>query len=131
MSEFLEVVTEFSEKDCLVYALEQVYGKGNVEVYREAKQLQGYKGDLRQQKAHIIVRKEFVGRGSNDLGFELVGKTYKMRISEYNKSNKKIPVTKITDLYSNKFERNYARRNGFTVRETQQGNRIVLKLRRG
>jgi hypothetical protein len=130
MSEFLEVETEFTEKDCLVFALEQVYGKGNVEVYREAQQLQGFKGDLRQQKAHIIIRKEHVGASSNDLGFEKVGDTYRMRISEFDKRQKRVPVTDITDLYSNKFVRNYARRNGYSVREIHQGKRIVLKLTR-
>ena len=130
MSEYLEVETVMQDKNCLVSALEQIYGTGNVEVYNEARQLEGFHGDLRHQRAHIIVRRKFVGNASNDLGFELINGNYRMRISQFDKGNPTVPVVKIIDLYSNKFVRNYARKNGFSVREITKGKRIVLKLTR-
>lgn len=63
----------------LVAALEERFGKGNVEVHTEAVPLLGVSGDDRSLKdpsspdyappCHIVVRRTNVGPSANDLGF--------------------------------------------------------------
>jgi hypothetical protein len=72
------------DKDCLVEALKGIFGE--VEVYDSPMPLYGYQGDVRKQKANIIVRRHLVGRMSNDIGFERQADgTYKAYISEYDR----------------------------------------------
>jgi hypothetical protein len=44
-------------------------GYDQVEVHEIPQNLVGFHGDVRQQKAHIIVRRKYIGRAANDLGF--------------------------------------------------------------
>jgi len=53
------------------------------EVHSKAKNLQGYQGDKRSQKAHIILPRKQVGGASNDVGFERVKKGFILHASEY------------------------------------------------
>ena len=82
MSHFTEIETEYkqdSEKE-LVEALETVFGKGNVEVHEKGAALMGYQGDNRSlysksspdyaPPCEIVIRKEYVGSASNDIGFK-------------------------------------------------------------
>ncbi len=41
-----------------------------IEVNTEAVPLFGYQGDAREQNAHIVVRRQHVGTGANDAGWE-------------------------------------------------------------
>lgn len=68
MSHYTEMTTEIIDAEHLVAALGDL-GFAEIEVYDEPRALVGYKGDRRQQAAHVIVRRKFVGRGSNDIGF--------------------------------------------------------------
>ena len=70
MSHYTQLHVEFTDGECLRKALESLGFAGHVEVYSTAQNLYGYQGDLRAQKAHIIIRKKHVGQASNDLGFE-------------------------------------------------------------
>jgi hypothetical protein len=46
--------------------------------------LYGYKGDVRPQKAHLVIRREHVGTAANDVGWEKQPNgTYRAWISEY------------------------------------------------
>lgn len=131
MSEFLTVETQFSDKNCLIFALEKIYGINSVEYHSTPANLLGYQGDIRQQKANIIVRKEQIGRASNDLGFLLQPDgTYQMIVSEYDRRQKRVPLAALKQHYANKRIRTEARKKGFTVREVKKGNIIELKLTR-
>ena len=68
MSKYNEIKTEYRDAECLVEALHDV-GYTDVEVHETALNLYGYHGDLRQQKAHIIVRRKHISQSANDLGF--------------------------------------------------------------
>ena len=68
MSKYNTVATEFKDEECLVQALNDV-GYADVEVHEIPQNLVGYHGDLRQQRAHIIVRRKHIGSAANDLGF--------------------------------------------------------------
>jgi len=45
------------------------FAREEIEVHVEAQALQGFEGDDREQKAHVILRRKFVGAYSNDIGF--------------------------------------------------------------
>ena len=68
MSKYNTIVTDYKDSECLVEALGDM-GYHEVEVHEIPQNLVGYHGDLRQQKAHIIVRRKHLGSAANDLGF--------------------------------------------------------------
>ena len=76
------------DRDCLIKALMDMgFKKEQIEIHDKATNLHGYQGDTRKQKAHVIIRKQYVGGASNDLGFEHVeGKGFVSHISDYDKS---------------------------------------------
>jgi hypothetical protein len=45
-------------------------GYRHVEVHEQAQPLYGYQGDRRPESAEVIIRREFVGRAANDIGFQ-------------------------------------------------------------
>lgn len=55
-------------------------------VHKEAQKLEGYQGDKRKQKAHIIIPRKQVGGSSNDVGFEKTKKGYTLHASEYDRA---------------------------------------------
>lgn len=84
MSHYSEVQIELTDEGCLVAALDRLGFEGKVEVHQTPQALFGYQGDVRAQKAHLIIRREHVGPAANDLGFEKQpdGK-YRVWVSEY------------------------------------------------
>src|SRR3974390_2375004 len=90
MSHYSEVQIEFTDEGCLVAALSHLGFEGKVEVHKTPQSLYGYQGDVRAQKAHLIIRREHVGRAANDLGFERQadGK-YRVWVSEYDQKYNK------------------------------------------
>lgn len=64
------------------------FKENQIEVHTEAQHLYGYQGDQRAQKAHIIIRRQFVGGASNDIGFEKTSNgSYRAIISEYDRNH--------------------------------------------
>lgn len=53
----------------LVEALRDL-GFQQVETLEDAQHLYGYHGDVRPQTAEVIIRRQFVGTASNDIGFK-------------------------------------------------------------
>ncbi len=85
MSHFTRVKTVIKDRDWLATALRQM-GFPEVEVHDQAQHLYGYQGDRREQTAEVIVRRQYVGRASNDLGFkENHEGAYDAIISEYDR----------------------------------------------
>lgn len=83
VSHFTTLRTRITDRAALVAALSDV-GYPEVEVHDDAQPLYGYQGDVRAQRAHVIVRRRHVGHSSNDLGFEQgADGTYRAVISEY------------------------------------------------
>jgi hypothetical protein len=62
------MTTQITDPEALQSALADV-GYDNVEVHEEARPLYGYRGDMRDDRAHVIVRRQHIGRASNDIGF--------------------------------------------------------------
>jgi hypothetical protein len=61
---------QIKDTKALVKALERMGFKDKIEVYDKAENLYGYQNDIRKDKAHVILRRKYVGSSSNDIGFE-------------------------------------------------------------
>lgn len=84
MSHYVDIETEITDQKALVRALERLGFENKIEIHSSTRNLYGYRGDLRDQKANIIIRKKYVGTAANDIGFEkLSNGKYKAHISEY------------------------------------------------
>ena len=90
MSHFVECQTEFRDPQALIAALiECGFEESQIEVHDQAVPLYGYQGDVRPQKANIIIRREHVGTAANDVGWErLPDGTYRAWISEYDQRHR-------------------------------------------
>lgn len=76
MSHFNNFETEITDKEALLRALCRcdsrngyAFQRNQIEDHNEATNLYGYQSDRRDQKAHVIIRRQHVGKCSNDLGF--------------------------------------------------------------
>jgi len=83
MSRYIKGEVKIVNEACLLEALKDL-GYTQVEVHAHPTALIGYHGDVRAQRAHVIVRRKFLTGASNDLGFvrEEDGR-YSCIISEY------------------------------------------------
>ncbi len=139
MSEYVKTETCFIKKHLpeLVQALEGIFGKGSVEVHKEAVPLRGYKGDIRSNLAHIIVRKAFVdtvsGGASNDIGFVINGDRIDIELSAYDR--RVLPtatfMTPLKKTYNKLVVQKTLRLGGFFGVKTEEKNgRIVIRASR-
>ena len=76
--------TAFKDRECLLNALSEC-GYETVEEGASLS-LYGYQGDKRAETAQIVVRRNFIGSASNDLGFQKTDAGYVPVISEYDRS---------------------------------------------
>jgi len=99
MSHYAEVTLKLTgEAEAIVRALcemewragvngSEKLNRAAVEVHMERQNLHGYHGDVREQKAHIIVRRQYVGGSSNDIGFEKKADgSWVAHVSDFDKS---------------------------------------------
>lgn len=76
------VIAGLRDPECLTLALWELGFE--VEVHETPQRLVGYRGDLRAETAHIIIRRKHIGRSSNDVGFYVKADgTIEAVISEY------------------------------------------------
>jgi hypothetical protein len=135
MSHFSKITTQITDRDCLVRALADLgFGEGKVEVNEVAQHLYGYRGDKRPQKAEVILRRKYVGRASNDIGFALSAQTgtYEAIISEFDEQsngyNQKW-LSKLTQRYSYHLVMKQAELAGYSlVEQTDEQGEIHLTL---
>lgn len=85
MSHFVECQTVFRDPQALVAALiECGFQAEQIEIHEQAVPLYGYQGDARPQQAHIVIRRQHIGAGANDVGWEKQPDgTYRAWISEF------------------------------------------------
>jgi len=69
MSRYSESRTNIKDQALLCAALHQM-GFHTVESHKQAQHLIGYHGDTRPEQAEVIVRRQFIGSASNDIGFK-------------------------------------------------------------
>jgi hypothetical protein len=135
MSHFvsLDVDYKVAQESCLVAALEECFGAGNVEVSDKGLALTGYHGDDRSKLStsnpnyaplcNIRIKRQHVGSASNDVGFvRTEDGTYKAYISEYdqsgnfNKAKQKI----VKQNYTANVSKRELKRKGYTVSMSKQ-----------
>lgn len=85
MSHYVECQPGFKDPEAIVAALVECgFDRSAIEVHAEAVPLYGYRNDQRAQEAHIVIRRQHVGTGANDVGWERQADgTYRAWISEY------------------------------------------------
>jgi hypothetical protein len=134
MSAYSELQSQYKDRDCLVSALAEM-GYTTVEVHEDAQPLIGYHGDMRQQKANVIVRRQYVGGASNDLGFvKKEDGTYAAIVSDFDSSKHN---TKWFDglkrSYTDKVTTKAAKKMGLILhsRQVVNGKLIVKYLKQG
>jgi len=85
VSHFVQCQTEFRDAEALIAALVECgFEPSQTEGHAEAAPLFGYQGDVRPQKAHVVIRRQHVGSGANDVGWERQPNgTFKAWIGEF------------------------------------------------
>jgi hypothetical protein len=135
MSHYSEVQIELTDEGCLVAALSRLGFLGKLEVHKEAQALYGYQGDVRAQKAHVIIRRQHVGPAANDLGFERQpdGK-YRVWVSDYDRKYNKYDgawMGCLKQAYGVEKAKAEAKKRGYRISEQkQEDGRIRLVMRR-
>ena len=113
MSKYNRQRSQYNDRDCLVAALNEV-GYTDVEVYDESVSLYGYRGDVRPEKANVIVRRKHISTAANDLGFvrESDG-TYSAIVSDYDRHKHGAEwMTGLKKAYTEKRLIKHAAKNG-------------------
>ena len=119
----------FKSRPLLLAALADL-GYGQVEV-GEKLALFGYQGDQRAETAEIVVRREHLGRASNDLGFVRTDQGYVPVISEYDQStlhNGRFLV-KLRTAYSERVVEQVKKRLHGTAHRTVEGSVVKIRVR--
>ncbi len=133
MSHFTVLKTQIVEIDGLVQALADLKFE-NVEVHATAQHLSGYQGDRRSQTAEVIIRRKYVGRASNDIGFKRNTQgMFNAIISEYDRPKYSGKwLNRLMQRYAYHTTKSKLKEQGFELvtEETQQDERIHLVLRR-
>lgn len=120
MSHFTCIKTQIKNRDALVQALADI-GFNNVEVHETAQHLYGYQGDVRPQTAEVIIRREYIGAYSNDIGFkQQQDGQFEAIISEYDCSQYSQEwLNNLTQRYGYHMLMETAPAQGFTVEEEE------------
>jgi hypothetical protein len=100
---YCKIETQFKNELALIDALcEQGWTSAQIEIHQDAQNLFGYHGDVRKEKAHIIIRRKHIGSASNDLGFvRNANGEYEAIISQYDRS-------RFNDSWVAKLKQSYA-----------------------
>ena len=135
MSAYIESEVQITNHDALLAALKDM---GYDKVETERGHLYGYKGDVREQQADVIVRKKYVGRASNDIGFARnPDGTYTALVSEYDtgylQNKHKCPdfLAELKARAGAHAAVTTAQRMGRKVTTAVEGRKIVLTITRG
>lgn len=84
MSAYMTLLTPMLDQECLLSALRDLgFDSAKVEVHATPVNLVGYRGDLRDQSAHIVIRRSFLGGASNDIGFLATATGYRALVSGF------------------------------------------------
>jgi hypothetical protein len=133
MSHFTTIKTRLGDVSALVVALNDI-GFKEVELHETAQHLFGYQGDQRQQTAEVIVRRRYLGRASNDLGFKRSEDgTFTAIISEYDRSTYDHKwIQKLMQRYAYRASFQKLKEQGFDLvkEENSVDGQIHLLLRR-
>ena len=125
MSEYLVCDTQMDDLDVVLETLEELgFPKSKVVVHATPVNLEGYRGDQRNQKAHIVIKRQHVGVGSNDIGFERQDDgSYKAWVSSYDRNRglgQEITGGRMKRLYNKNKTLREAKRHGMRVQSCEE-----------
>jgi hypothetical protein len=133
ISEYAVISVDYKDEDAIKEALKEM--EYPFEEHKIAQKLYGYRGDAREQKAHIIVRRQHVGGASNDVGFfRKADGSYEIIISAFDKSDGKKSaidfLQKMKQLYGKHLAIKHCKKLGFKIssQKVTEDNKIKIKL---
>jgi hypothetical protein len=137
LSHYAEVKTVFKDKEALLAALQEVTvatGKWTaemIEVHSTPQNLYGYIGDMRQQKADIIIRRKNVQGSANDIGFvKKADGSYEAIISDYDRGfYNDAWLGKLTQEYNVVMIHKLAKQQGHVVTKVERMANGQVKVR--
>ena len=136
MSHYSEIALEIKSVDCLLEALQELLNidKSKIEIHDTPQALYDYRSTARPQTAHIIIRKEYVGSASNDMGVKRNDDgTYTLIVDEYSMSAHGYGakwVNKLKQKYATKITLKALNAQGLMgkVKEEKVGNKIKISV---
>jgi len=133
MSQYLKVKVQFKDEEVFQEALIATCQDRRIQFEEHTRtgpaRLRGYQGDLRDETAHYIVRKRYVGGSSNDLGFRREDGEIVAVISEFDtKHGGQDILNHVKREYARRKVKEMARRRGMDVEEIHDNGAIRLRL---
>jgi hypothetical protein len=133
MSHFTTIRTKMIDQQHLLAALRDL-GFNTVESQTTPSTLFGFKGDARPEMAEIIIRRQYIGAASNDIGFaKSADGTFQAIISEYDRGRySQSWLQKVQCRYAYHATKEALSNEGFCLveEEQQQDGTLHLVLRR-
>ena len=131
MSHFTKIKTQIKDREALVAALQKVMGFRHLEVHDVPQHLYGYQADERPETAEVIIRREYIGRASNDVGFKLQPDgTYQAIVSKWDSGRfNDAWMGRLTQAYAYQVVKEQAEIMGLEIESEQVVNgevRLVL-----
>ena len=119
----------FKDRRLLVAALAEI-GFAEIEEGEQIP-LYGYQGDRRPETAEIVVRRQFIGHASNDLGFTLTPSGYVPVVSEYDERMLLAGqfLTRLRTAYGVAVIEEVRRRLHGTAQRTVEGGVVKIRVR--
>jgi hypothetical protein len=127
MSHYTTLDTTIVSTEFLVQALADM-GFAEVEVHEAAQPLVGWRGDLRENQAEVIVRRRHLGRSSNDIGFARNAEgRFEALISEFDRGRYDQGwLGKLTQRYAYRVARDSLAKQDFAlVEESMDDDRTI------
>lgn len=121
MSHFTSIKTQIKNQEALVKALADM-GFKDVELHETAQQLYGFEGRLRPETAEVIIRRQYLGSASNDIGFKRQDDgQFEAMISSYDRAYKYSQqwLNQLTQRYAYHALMATAPAQGFTLEEEE------------
>jgi hypothetical protein len=86
MSAYITLAIPIVDQECLLEALSDLgFTADQVEVHQTAVPLVGYEGNHRRQHAHVVIRRQYIGDASNDVGFERTATGFRAHVSDFDR----------------------------------------------
>lgn len=129
MSAYKKIECDIVDKDSLLEALELL--DLEAEVHENPINLKGYRGDVRNEKAHIVIDKQQVNKftgASNDIGFlwNEVENKYEFIVSEYDQRFKM--DQRIIQAYVKVVLEKALKKNGFKIKVNIDEDNLKRKI---
>ena len=132
MSAYRVIELNLSREDSILDGLLALgLTSSEIEVHGDPIALYGYQGDVRDEKANVIVRRKFVnqklsGGASNDIGFVKEGGKYRAIVSDFDQGWWGKASKKFRRAASESEIKAIARKKGYSVKKTTKNK--VTKL---